>query len=95
MLRDLNRKEAEKELDILSNILDKMHYIFEIGLELVEPIRKVTLDKLIEKSKTAPAIALKKIKAQIEEIKSIPIIDFLYSTYGKVLKDALTKKGLS
>ena len=95
MLRDLNRKEVEKELDILSNILDKMHYIFEIGLELVEPIRKVTLDKLIEKSKTAPSIALTKIKAQIEEIKSIPIIDFLYSTYGKVLKDALTKKGLS
>ncbi len=62
-LRDLNKKELEKELDILSNIVDKMHYIFELGLELVEPIRKVTLDQLIEKSKTAPAIALTKIKA--------------------------------
>ena len=95
MLKDLNKKELEKEIDILSNILDKMHYIFEIGLELVEPIRKVTLDKLEEKAKTAPEIALVKIKAQIEEIKSYPIIDFLYSTYGKVLRDALTKKGLS
>ena len=50
---------------------------------------------VLEKAKSAPAIALKKINSQIEEIKSIPIIDFLNSTYGKVLKDALAKKGLS
>ena len=50
---------------------------------------------LFEKSKSVPAFALKKKKPQIEEIKSIPIIDFLNSTYGKVLKDALAKKGLS
>ena len=94
-IKDLNKKELEKEIDILSNEVDKMHYLFDLGLELVEPIRKITLDKLLEKAKSAPAIALRKINSQIEEIKSIPIIDFLNSTYGKVLKDALAKKGLS
>jgi hypothetical protein len=94
-LKELNKKELEKEIDILSNGVDKMHYIFDVGLELVEPIRKVTLDKLLEKAKSAPAIALNKINAQIEEVKNIPVIDFLNSTYGKVLKDAMAKKGLS
>ena len=31
------------------NQVDKMNYLFSIRLELVEPIRKVALDKLIEK----------------------------------------------
>lgn len=94
-LKELNKKELEKEIDILSNGVDKMHYIFDVGLELVEPIRKVTLDKLMEKAKSAPAIALNKLNAQIAEVKNYPVIDFLNSTYGKVLKDALAKKGLS
>ena len=72
-----------------------MHYIFDLGLELVGRIRKVTLDQLLNKAKSAPAIALKKINAQIEEIKNYPVLDFLNSTYGKVLRDALAKKGLS
>ena len=94
-IRKLNGDELKVEIDILSNILDKMHYIFEIGLSLVEPLRKVTLDKLIEKSKTAPAITVNKIKSQIEEIEKIPVLDFLKSTHGKVLKNALEKKGMS
>jgi len=94
-IRKLNGDELKVEIEILSNILDKMHYIFEIGLSLVEPLRKVTLDKLIEKSKTAPAITVNKIKSQIEEIEKIPVLDFLKSTHGKVLKNALEKKGMS
>ena len=94
-IRKLNGDELKVEIDILSNILDKMHYIFEIGLSLVEPLRKVTLDKLIEQSKSAPAITVNKIKSQIEEIEKIPVLDFLKSTHGKVLKNALEKKGMS
>jgi hypothetical protein len=95
ILKELNEKELEKELDILSNEVDKMHYIFDTGLTLVEPIRKITLNKLLEKAKSAPSIALASINKEIEEIKKIPIIEFLDATYGKVLKDALVKKGLS
>ena len=94
-IRKLNGDELKVEIEILSNILDKMHYIFEIGLSLVEPLRKVTLDKLIEQSKSAPAITVNKIKSQIEEIEKIPVLDFLKSTHGKVLKNALEKKGMS
>ena len=95
VIKKLNKAELDVEIDFLTNQVDKMHYIFSIGLELVEPIRKVTLDKLIEKSKTAPAMTLRTIQNQIDEVKNIPIIEFLNSTYGKVLREALEKKGMS
>ena len=95
VIKKLNKTELDVEIDLLANQVDKMHYIFSIGLELVEPIRKVTLDKLIEKSKKAPAVTLRTIQNQIDEVKNIPIIEFLNSTYGKVLREALEKKGMS
>ena len=95
VLKRLNKIELIKEINILANVVNKLHYIYDLGLELIEPLRKITLDKLLEKAKSAPAIALKSINKQIEEIKSIPIVEFLDSTYGEVLKDALVKKGMS
>ena len=89
IIKKFNKAELDVEIDFLANQVDKMHYIFSIGLELVEPIRKVTLDKLIEKSKKAPEIALRRIEKEIDEVKNIPIIEFLNSTYGKVLREAL------
>ena len=48
-IKKLNKDELEVEIKFLENEVDRMHYIYTVGLELVEPIRKVTLDKLIEK----------------------------------------------
>ena len=83
-IKELNKKELKVEIKLLSNQLDKMHFIFSTGLDLVEPIRKVTLDQLIEKSKSAPAMTVSKIQNQIDEVKKMPVIEFLDSTYGKV-----------
>ena len=94
-IRELNKAEFEVEVDFLVNQLDKMHYIFSIALELIEPLKKVTIDKLMEQAKSAPAIALNKINSQIEEIKSFPPLEFYNSTYGKVLRQAVEKKGMS
>ena len=94
-IKDLNKKELEKEIDIFSNEVDKMHYIFDLGLELVEPLKTITLNKLKKKAEKAPSMALNKINEQINEINKMGVLDFLYSTYGKVLLDALVKKGFS
>jgi len=94
-IRGLNKKEFEVEVKFLVNQLDKMHYIFSIALELIEPIKKVTIDKLMEQAKSAPAITLDKINKQIEEIKSFPPLEFYNATYGKVLRQAVEKKGMS
>ena len=61
----------------------------------MEPLRKITLDQLLEKAKSAPAMVLNQINKQIEEVKNLPVVDFLNVTYGKILKDALEKKGMS
>ena len=94
-IKKLNKDELKVEIKFLENEVDRMHYIYTVGLDLVEPIRKVTLDKLMEKAKSAPAITLNKINQEIEKVKKIPVIEFLNSTYGKLLKEALEKKGMS
>ena len=94
-IRQLNKDELLIEIDLLAKKANSMHEIFTFGLAVVDPIRKVTLDKLMEKAKSAPAIALNKINSQIEEIKNYPTIEFYNSTYGKVIRDALEQKGLS
>lgn len=94
-LKDLNKEELKVEIDILSQEANKMHLLFEIGLELTEPLRKYTIDKLVKKVKTAPSIAVDKLNQQIDEVKKLPVVQFLKSTYGKVLMNALAKKGMS
>ena len=94
VIKELNKKELKEEIKFLENAVDKMHFIFNTGLDLVEPLRKITLDQLLEKAKSAPAMALNQINKQIEEVKNLPVVDFLNATYGKILKDALEKKGL-
>ena len=94
-IRKLNQEELEKEIDLLAAKVNSMHDIFTFGLDVVDPIRKVTLDKLMEKAKSAPAITVNKINKQIEEIKNYPTIDFYNSTYGKVLREAAENKGMN
>ena len=95
VIKKLNKEELDVEKKFLENAVDKMHFIFNTGLDLVEPLRKITLDQLLEKAKSAPAMALNQINKQIEEVKNLPVVDFLNATYGKILKDALEKKGMS
>ena len=94
-IKGLNKKELEVEIDILSQEANKLHLIFEIGLDLTKPLRKYTLDKFMAKAKSAPEVALKKLNEQIEEIKNLPAVQFLKSNYGSVLMNAMAKKGLS
>jgi len=94
-IRQLNKEELLIEIDLLAKKANSMHEIFTLGLAVVDPIRKVTLDKLMEKAKSAPAMTVNKINSQIEEIKNYPTIEFYNSTYGKVIRDALEQKGLS
>ena len=91
-IRKLNQEELKIEIKLLAAKVDSMHDIFTFGLDVVDPIRKVTLDKLMEKAKSAPAITVNKINSQIEEIKNYPTIDFYNSTYGKVIRDCFRKK---
>ena len=96
VIRPLNKKSLEGfEFDSLLNSLDKMHYIFTVGLELADTFKNITLKKLEEKVKTTPAILASAINNEIEEIRKQSPLEFLNSPQGKVLKNALEKQGMS
>ena len=96
VIRPLNKKSLEGfEFDSLLNSLDKMHYIFTVGLELADTFKNITLKKLEEKVKSTPAILASAINNEIEEIRKQSPLEFLNSPQGKVLKNALEKQGMS
>ena len=94
-IKELNKEDLEVEIEFLSNKADKMHFIFDTGLEFAEPVRKLTIDQLLDKAKNSVAVVANKIKKKIEEIKEKKLVEFIDSTFGKCIKDALVKKGLS
>ena len=57
-IKNLNKEELKVEIDMLSNQADKMHFIYDTGIELAEPIKKLTLDQYLDKAKNAPSIAV-------------------------------------
>lgn len=72
-----------------------MHIIYELGLKMVEPLKKIVLDKLKDKMNNLPSIARNAIESEIAEIINENAKKFLDSKFGKPLKDALIKHGLS
>ena len=93
-LLDYNKKEIENEKEIICNETDKLHTIYDLGLELSDKLKKITLDKLKEKLNKAPELAKAAIRAQINEVEKYSAKEFLNSSFGKPLKTALEKHGL-
>jgi hypothetical protein len=95
ILEDLNKKESDMENKILVGEIEKMHSIYELGLDLTEPMKEYSIKKLEKKLTSVPSAMVNKINEEINEIKKLKPIEFLKSTYGKALQDALAKKGMS
>ena len=94
LLLEYNKKEIENEKELIANEVDKLHTIYEMGLELAEKLKKVTLDQLKKKLSNAPELAKAAINSQINEVNKYSSKEFLNSEFGKPLKTALEKQGL-
>ena len=94
LLLEYNKKEIENEKELIANEVDKMHSIYEMGLELAEKLKKITLDQLTKKLNNTPEIAKKALNTQIDEVNKYTPKEFLNSEFGKPLKTALEKQGL-
>ena len=95
-IKDFNEKELEIEKEFLVNEVNKMHIIYELGLKMVEPLKEVVLNQLKDKmSNNLPSFARNAIESKIAEIINENAKKFLDSKFGKPLKDALIKHGLS
>ena len=95
LLKEYNKKEVEKEKELIANEVDKMHSLWELGLDLSNPLKNYIITKLTKKLNEAPSFAKSTIDKQINEVKAFSPKEFLNSTYGKPLKDALIKQGMS
>ena len=95
IIKDLNKEEYDYEIDILINKVNKIHYIFKLGIDAVNKCKDIIVKNLEGKMASLPAIAKSKIESQIKEITDYKAIEFLDSTFGKLLKAALEKYGLS
>ena len=95
LLLKYNIKEINIEKEFIINEVDKMYKLYEIGKQLAEKLKKVTLDLLNKKLEKAPQVARGALNRQIEQVNSSGPKDFLDTEFGKPLKTALEKYGMS
>ena len=87
-LKEYNLKELEIEKDYFKNELDKMHSLYELGLELADPAKNAII-KQLEKKKPPCFSRI------VSQLKKYSPKEFLNSKLGKPLKTALEKQGMS
>jgi len=94
-IEDLNKEEYDFEVNILINEVNKIHYIFKLSVDIVKKYKDIIIEDLKAKLVNLPSIAKSKIESQIKDIIGYKQMEFLDSTFGKPLKAALEKYGLS
>ena len=72
-----------------------MHSLWELGIELADPLKNVAIDELKKKLDKVPEFGKAAVNSQIAEIKAYSPKEFLNSKFGTPLKDALIKQGMS
>ena len=94
LLLDYNIKEIDNEKELIANEVDKLHTIYNMGLECAEKLKKITLNQLEKKLSSAPDLAKRAINSQIDEVNKYTAKEFLNSQFGKPVKTALEKQGM-
>lgn len=95
LLKKYNEKELDVEKEKISNEVEKMHCLWELGLELTEPLKNYSLKELQKKLDKAKGPFKKAVDSQINQVKAFSPKEFLNSPFGKPLKTALIKQGMS
>ena len=96
LLKEYNKKEVEIEKELIGNEVEKMYALWELGLELSQPLQNYTIDTLTKKLAVFPeAIMAIQVYNPLEAVKAYSPVQFLNSSYGKPLKTALIKNGMS
>ena len=95
LLKEYNKKEVEIEKELIGNEVEKMYALWELGIDLAQPLKNFTIDKLTKKLDKTPDPLKPALNKQIAEVKAYTPHQFLNSTFGKPLKTALIKQGMS
>lgn len=95
IVKTYNAKELDVDNRLIKNQNEKMKKLFDLGLELANELKEKSLKELNEKISKAPSMTINVLKSQLAEMTNLNPFDFLNSDFGKPLKSALEKKGLS
>jgi hypothetical protein len=95
LLLELNLKEIDIEKELIITEVEKMHKLYEIGKSLADKLKQVTIDQLKKKLEKAPSLARAALNTQLETVNNSNSKEFLDSEFGKPLKTALEKYGMS
>jgi len=95
IVKTYNGKELDVDNRLIKNQNEKMKKLFDCALELAKELKEKMKKELEEKIGKAPSMTVNALKSQLNEMVGLNPFDFLNSDFGKPLKSALEKKGLS
>ena len=95
VVKEYNAKELEKDNKIIENENEKMKLLYKLGLDLAAELKDKMVKELEEKISKAPSMTVQVLKSQLNEMTGFSPQEFLQSDFGKPLREALEKKGLS
>ena len=95
MVKDFNDQELKIDNELIKNKLDKLHDQYELGLKIAQKAKNKLIEKLEQQIEKASSLAKEILSKKINEIKAMTPAEFLESEFGKPIKDALEKQGIS
>ena len=95
VVKEYNAKELEMDNKLIANENKRMKLLYKLGLDLAAELKEKMVKELEEKISKAPSMTVQVLKKKLSEMTDLSPQKFLESDFGKPLKDALAKKGLS
>ena len=95
MVKDFNDQELKIDNELIKIKLDKLHDQYELGLKTALKAKNKLIEKLEQQIEKASSLAKEILSKKINEIKAMTPAEFLESEFGKPIKDALEKQGIS
>ena len=95
VVKEYNAKELEMDNKLIANENERMKLLYKLGLDLAAELKEKMVKELEEKISKAPSMTVQVLKNQLNEMTGFSPQEFLQSDFGKPLREALEKKGLS
>ena len=95
VVKEYNDKELEMDNKLIANENERMKLLYKLGLDLAAELKEKMVKELEEKISKAPSMTVQVLKNQLSEMTGLSPQKFLESDFGKPLREALEKKGLS
>ena len=95
VVKEYNDKELEMDNKLIANENERMKLLYKLGLDLAAELKEKMVKELEEKISKAPSMTVQVLKSQLNEMTGFSPQEFLQSDFGKPLREALEKKGLS